>query len=238
MIRVHFTGLAALALMMLVAADVRAQRFDDFGTLRPAAAAPTAPDDAPPMFEPAPRRDKRISLTLSDGTRLVGKPSDLEELAFTTEYGELKVPIAKIDGLRFSDYPGGGGEHACGVHFTNGDVLSARLQLKSLKLDTLVGDVDVECRHVRSMVMSTDEKMWAQVGDAWKLLPAGSAVPCTAYSTPYASTPMYAPAPDGSYSTYSAPALAPSVGPAPSYPTTPVPEPSAPPRPLAPPMAR
>jgi hypothetical protein len=235
MIRVKLAVLTVLAITIFFAADVRAQGSDGIG------APPAASDAAPPTLVPAPRRDERISLTLSDGTRLVGKPSDLEQLEFKTEYGELKVPITKIEGLRFGDYPFSGEEHACGVHFTNGDVLSARLQLKSLKLETLVGEVDVECQHLRSMVMSPDDKVWAQVGDAWKLVPAGrhygSAAPQRPPTPVYYSTPAYAPAPlpDSGYSdSYPTPSLPAPIAPPAAVPSfAPAPEASA-----APPMVR
>lgn len=221
---------AALAVVLIGAADVSAQGFDDGFRPAPTEAAPT--EAAPPMAEPTPSPDNRISLVLSDGTRLVGKPVDVEELDFKTEYGELTVPLKKIAGLRFSDYPVGGGENACSIHFTNGDRLWARLQLKSIKLETLVGEVDAAGGHLRSMVMSVDDKAWVQVGEEWKLMPvarpgrvyaAPSDVPPTYSTTPAGpyTEPSYAPAPSG-YSGYATPAYL--------VPTSP--------EPVAPPMAR
>ncbi|MEQ8791875.1 MAG: hypothetical protein RIC55_36800 [Pirellulaceae bacterium] len=248
--------MAALALFVVavIAADAQAQRFEGSG------ASPSASGFAGTL-EAASPRENGVALTLSDGTRLVGKPDALEALEFKTSYGELKIPVEKIAGLRFSDYPYGGGEHACGVHFTNGDVLSARLQLKSIKLKTLVGEVNVECQHLRSLVMSVDDKVWVQVGESWKLVPAGSAIPFEARpgsvthyvpvrsyggyespTSPYTeSTPSYA-APSFAAPSYAAPsslpppipAAAPArLAPAPSL----VPHDPAP-RSVAPPMVR
>ena len=155
------------------------------------------------MARPTPAPDRRITLELKDGSRLVGELEELESFRVKTEYGELTIPSKAIAGIRLGGYAAGGDGHVSSILFGNGDQLSGRLLLDAVTLEAKWGQAKVSPTQMKSIIMTAQQMTWIHNG-TWKLIPRDQAQP---QSVPaYAPQPL-APAP------YSAPSAAPATYP-------------------------
>jgi hypothetical protein len=89
----------------------------------------------------------RLTVELSDGSRLVGEAGGVKDLALETNFGKVVVPAAQVESVRVRDERG-----TATVRFRNKDRLSGVLNLADwgdLKLLTAVGEVKVPARLIR-----------------------------------------------------------------------------------------
>lgn len=156
--------------------------------LQPADPIPPSQPDSPDQYA-APRPtapsatsepDGRIAVLLRDGSRLIGELVGVKAFKLKTPYGELEIPSAKIQGIRFGDYPIGAGQVG-GVLLSNGDMVSGKLALESIKLKAKWGVAEIPPRQVSSIIMTATAMTWSR-GGGWNLVP-GEQVP--RFSVPY-----------------------------------------------------
>lgn len=96
-----------------------------------------------PQVEPL-----RVTLTLSDGSKLIGQPA-LATLPLQTEYSRMEIPFAKISTLKFA----AGATNVTAV-LVNGDKLSAVPGIAELRLTTLFGKVAIPLTLVTGLAVS------------------------------------------------------------------------------------
>ena len=107
---------------------------------------------------------------LRDGSKIFGKviPSDLSLKLKTEEVGELRIPINKINKLEFSAE----GTSAT-LFLQNGDRLKGEIQLRTLKLETLLGQLTVPLDAISKVQILVDETGTSQIMRAadWQPVP-------------------------------------------------------------------
>ena len=150
---------------------------------------PTTP--VPPQPAAAPASDGRTTLELRDGSRLIGELAEIKAFNLKTAFGELAIPAKKIQGIRIGDYPAGNGEHSGTILFDNGDVLSGKLVLTSIKLKAKWGLAEIPLQQISSVIMSAQRMTWTRSG-GWSLVP-GNQIPygTTPYAPPTAGAPSF-----------------------------------------------
>jgi hypothetical protein len=102
---------------------------------------------APPAPAEKPREPLRLTVELSDGSRLVGEASGLKDLALQTSLGKVTVPVAQAESIRIRDDQG-----TATIKFRNKDRLSGVLNVAEwgdLKMATAFGEVKVPARLIR-----------------------------------------------------------------------------------------
>jgi hypothetical protein len=90
----------------------------------------------------------RITLTLGDGSKVIGKPA-LAALPLQTDYTKMEIPFAKISALKFTT-----GTTNVAVTLANGDKLSAVPGVTELRLTTLFGQVTIPLKLVTGLTVS------------------------------------------------------------------------------------
>jgi hypothetical protein len=95
------------------------------------------------------QRLTRVSLELSDGTRLVGVPV-VESLPAVLSFAEASIPLSELRKCELGRRDG-----AAVLVFNNGDRLTAKLKLRQFELTTAVGPLAPELSLIRSMSFST-----------------------------------------------------------------------------------
>lgn len=104
---------------------------------------------APVAAESAAKEEPlRITLALSDGSKIIGQPA-LAALPLQTEYTKMEIPLAKIAALKFS----AGATNAV-VTLANGDKLSAVPGIAELRLTTLFGKITIPLKMVTGLTVS------------------------------------------------------------------------------------
>lgn len=115
------------------------------GTIGPAPAPNLKPPPATPPEKP--KEALRLTVELSDGSRLVGEASGVKDLPLQTSFGKVIIPAGQVKSIRVREDKG-----TCTVRFRNKDRLSGVLNLADwgdLKLLTAVGEVKVPARLIR-----------------------------------------------------------------------------------------
>jgi len=173
--------------------------------------APAAPDVSP-MAQPKPKPDGRITVNLTDGSCLIGRPKELSTIKFKAKFGEVAVPLKSISGVRRAgtDESPIASVGRVTLAFKNGDMLSGELQLSEIELESKWGKTTVAMEYVASIITSVGDKVWVH-HDRWRLVPKANCVapnglplypvqgftpstiaPAGGYSTPIAAPPRVA----------------------------------------------
>ena len=79
----------------------------------------------------------RVTLDLTDGSRLIGKAAD-KMLKLHSELGDLDVPVSRLLTIEAQE------DGSWTLDFRNGDTLTGRLDLKAVQLDASFGKVTVD----------------------------------------------------------------------------------------------
>jgi len=92
----------------------------------------------------APMIDAQVRLDLADGSRLIGT-TDLANIPLHSDsIGDLKIPLSRIAGIKFaSDH------NTAMITLTNGDRLRGSLQLTTIPVRTVFGNVGIPLQFVR-----------------------------------------------------------------------------------------
>ena len=85
----------------------------------------------------------RLTVDLSDGSRIVGSPA-IATFAVHSELGRIDVPFTKVKSLTFRD-----DHEGISAALVNGDLLSGTHDLGKLRLKTVFGDVAVDAALIR-----------------------------------------------------------------------------------------
>jgi len=125
-----------------------------------------------PMDPPKIRPDGRITLALEDGSRLVGKPVDLETLTFKSNFGKVSVPTKSVAGIHFAKMgvKRNGHKDVDLLLFLNNDSLSGHLELESITIEAAWGEVTVPTDQLESIVNGIKPHVWV-FRDHWTLTP-------------------------------------------------------------------
>lgn len=92
-----------------------------------------------------------LTLTLADGSRLIGEPQG-EQVDLKTEHADLKLKWAQIDSITWKPNDNGAGQFT----LRNSDTLSGRLGLEKIPLKTILGEVSVPVAQVRQLQVTTE----------------------------------------------------------------------------------
>ena len=110
-----------------------------------------APDAAP---------DLRLTLELSDGSRIIGTPA-IDRLKLTTSYAKLEIPLSQLRAIEFN----GGPDRIAQVGLQNGDLLRGELGVAEITINTIFGQVVIPVAKV--------DKIRVHVAGKGKALPDG-----------------------------------------------------------------
>ncbi len=111
----------------------------------------------------------RLTVELSDGSRLRGEAERVKDLSLHTDLGKVAVALAKVKAMEFA-----GEQGPATVRFRNGDRLSGVFDpadWDGLKLRTLLGEIHVPARLIRSCTIEPAPrraKVTARASSSWQ----------------------------------------------------------------------
>ncbi|MCA9184081.1 MAG: hypothetical protein R3E01_28680 [Pirellulaceae bacterium] len=119
-----------------------------------------------------------MEMTLVKGMTLKGTPVDLETIQMNTIFGEAKIPVHTIAGIRFSQKPG----TASTVVLQNGDLITGQILLGQIKFVSQWGEATVNTGSVESIVFANGLR-WTGTntvaGQRWTLSRGQAVSPAT-----------------------------------------------------------
>jgi hypothetical protein len=102
--------------------------------------------EVPPMATPKPVPDGRFHVQLSDGSLLVGKFADIDQLKLKCVVGTIDVPLRKVSSIRLEK------DRTARVQFRNSDTLSGELQMTELTLETSFGEANIRLATIVAVI--------------------------------------------------------------------------------------
>lgn len=109
-----------------------------------------------------------IKIKLRGNMELSGTPIDLETITVNSLFGEAKLPLHTVAGVRFAQTA----DEQTTVVLQNGDVITGELGMDSLKLVAEWGQASVNIDHIETIVFRSD-LAWTPVntgsGTRWRL---------------------------------------------------------------------
>lgn len=117
----------------------------------------------------------RMTLKLRRDMTLEGSPVELETIKMNTIFGEAKLPLNTIAGIRFPSAEGGDGNTT--VILRNGDSLTGSLVLDKIKFVSIWGEAMINTSSLQSVTL-VDGMDWTATtttmgNQRWALSPAG-----------------------------------------------------------------
>jgi len=97
---------------------------------------PTAPAPHPPI--PKATRRGEFTISLKDGTRLIGRPVELTHFAVGTSFGDVRIPLTVIAGMQTVPK-----RAEMKIRFHNGDLVSGTLKTKTMRFKTAYGEIRI-----------------------------------------------------------------------------------------------
>ena len=88
-----------------------------------------------------------VFVKVTQNREISGTPVDLTELKVTTSFGEVAIPLAKIDGIKMH----ADGNDSSVIAFKNGDLVTGKVELDTVKLKTDWGTAHINTAQIEQI---------------------------------------------------------------------------------------
>lgn len=99
----------------------------------------------------------KVFVSITRNNNLSGKILGLETLTVETEFGEVSIPMAKVDGIKMhSD-----AKDNAVIAFKNGDLVTGKVVLDTVKLKTRWGTAHVNTGKIETITLSESSRFYS-----------------------------------------------------------------------------
>ena len=109
-----------------------------------------------------------VYVKVTQNREISGTPIDLTELKVTTSFGEVAIPMAKIDGIKMH----ADGNDASVIAFKNGDLVTGKVELETIKLKTDWGTAHVNTSQIEQITSDQSARFFSDASGsgakAWR----------------------------------------------------------------------
>ncbi len=100
-----------------------------------------------------PSADK-LFISVTQNRKLSGTPIELSSLKVTTGFGEVVIPLTKIDGIKMH----ADADDAAVIAFKNGDLVTGKIELEKVSIKTDWGKAHINTAQIDSITSSPNAK--------------------------------------------------------------------------------
>ncbi len=105
----------------------------------------------------------KVYVRVSQNREIAGTPVELTEIKVTTSFGEVAIPLAKIDGIKMH----ADAADSSVIAFKNGDLVTGKITLDVIKLKTDWGVAHVNTSQIESVAYDRNARFYSDAsGDA------------------------------------------------------------------------
>ena len=115
--------------------------------------------------------DSVVFVSVSQNRELTGSVLELGELNVSTSFGEVKVPMNKIDGIKMNI----GNDNGAVIAFKNGDMLSGKINLDKVQLKTDWGTAHIDAAQIETITTDKNARFFTDNttgGSGWRFTKA------------------------------------------------------------------
>lgn len=91
-----------------------------------------------------------VYVKVSQNRELTGTPIELTELKVTTSFGEVTIPMAKIDGIKMHATD----DDAAVIAFKNGDLVTGKIGIDKVSIKTEWGKAHIKIDQIDQLVVN------------------------------------------------------------------------------------
>ena len=103
-----------------------------------------------------------VFVKVTQNREISGTPIDLTELKVTTSFGEVAIPMAKIDGIKMH----ADGNDSSVIAFKNGDLVTGKVELETIKLKTDWGTAHVNTSQIEQITSEQSARFFSDSSGA------------------------------------------------------------------------
>ena len=108
--------------------------------------------------------DRTFYVKIDNSTTLQGRILQDEGLKFSTSFGEVTIPIEKIEAIKMTP----DGENSAVVAFVNGDMVSGKLDISELHLKTSWGKAHINATSIDMISSSQFGSFYNDSDGGWR----------------------------------------------------------------------
>jgi hypothetical protein len=97
-----------------------------------------------------------VYVRVTQNRELSGTPIELTEIKVTTSFGEVAIPIAKVDGIKMH----ADADDSAVIAFKNGDLVTGKVNLDVVKLKTDWGVAHVNTAQIEQITMTRGARFY------------------------------------------------------------------------------
>jgi len=102
----------------------------------------------------------KIFVKVKGNREISGIPAGLTEVKVTTSFGEVAVPLAKIDGIKMKIDNQGNSV----IAFKNGDMITGKITLKTVNLKTDWGQANINTEMIEMISLDKNGRFYQESG--------------------------------------------------------------------------
>jgi len=118
-----------------------------------------------------------VYVKVTQNREISGTPIDLAEIKVTTSFGEVAIPLAKIEGIKMH----ADGNDSSVIAFKNGDLVTGKIVLETVKLKTDWGTAHINTSQIEQITSDKNAAFYsdssASGAKAWKFQKTPTARP-------------------------------------------------------------
>lgn len=107
-----------------------------------------------------------LYVALSRSRQLSGTPIELKTLKVATGFGDVEIPIEKINGIKFHANP----DDSAVIAFKNGDLVTGKISLEKISLKTVWGKAHINIDQIDAVTVSKTAAFFQDTtnGKGWR----------------------------------------------------------------------
>ena len=114
-----------------------------------------------------------LNAKLTQNRQLSGVPIELASLNVTTSFGDVKIPMDKVNGIKFHANQ----DDSAVIAFKNGDLVTGKIDLKKLSIKTEWGKAHINISQLDAITVSSSAAFFKDGtnGKGWRFSDGSSA---------------------------------------------------------------
>ena len=107
---------------------------------------------------------EKIFVNVTQNRELVGTPIELDTIKAITGFGEVAMPLAKIDGIKLHV----DADDSAVIAFKNGDLVTAKVNLEQISLKTVWGKAHIKLDQIETIVANSRARFYPETANGAK----------------------------------------------------------------------
>ncbi|MEL7496325.1 MAG: hypothetical protein AAFN77_01855 [Planctomycetota bacterium] len=111
----------------------------------------------------APSNDA-VFVKVTRDRELVGSPIELSQIKVTTGFGDVTIPMTKVDGIKFH----ANNDDSAVIAFKNGDLITGKIDLQKVSIKTEWGKAHINVSQIETLTSTKAARFFPDGNKGWR----------------------------------------------------------------------